>query len=433
MAGNITLTMSADDAKVIASLTKQAAKMREVTQEAGRARRQKRGFNDEAERSGGLVGRLVAQYGGLAAIIGTATAALRQFNEEQKRGVEARQSQFDAIKGLSQIAGGDTERLRSLQRQAENISVAQGISFQEASRTVFAGASQGFAEDDISFLGSLANTAISGESAANTVGQLRSVYGNLGSVRNTTSQILQAAEFSPVGFNEFSHGVAPSAASAQAIGTTQSELLAIISVLAKAAGGASEAGTQVAALAAYIQENGPVGNGILGAMYAIEQRVSALPENQIQQHFGRKEAFRAFIGIRNNFQEIKAVEAQILTAGDRDLVGQNISAVNEVFAPEILQRRAEQLNAFVEGANARGRLISEANQTIGNAASKTRDPGLAGAGSRFFGDLITDTAQNLGVNSLKPGDQNTDRDGIIIYLMDQIRRNTGGLNLSGNE
>ncbi len=278
----------------------------------------KRAFGDDAARS---LKNYVTGMLSVSAVIGTATAALRAYHEERKRGAESIRGAAAAQGELAQLAGGDPAKLQRMMDEVRRTREETGMGAAEAARLQFTLEGMGLA-DKREFFSRFRGIVGDPNALAEAAVTLQTAFGagETGGVENIVSKLFAGAGASKTDVSGLATALTQFAQPARAIGTTDEEAIALQSVLTNALKSPEVAGTQLKALATTMGRRGVGGRGLLGGMEGMQalmdQTVRELPagavaEEEIQKLFGSDEALSAFRAIQQNLPQILEITRSV--------------------------------------------------------------------------------------------------------------------------
>ena len=146
MAG-VVIEMSAKDAQAIREYDKLVEKNKQLKEEIKEVKKASKESSDEIQKgaidSKSKLMDLAASYGTMAAAVNISTRAIREFNEERRKGVESAQRMEVGIKDLATVAGSPAE-MRQMMAEMNSAASRYGITRDQAAAIKFASVSEGF-------------------------------------------------------------------------------------------------------------------------------------------------------------------------------------------------------------------------------------------------------------------------------------------------
>ena len=247
--------------------------------------------------------KLITMLGPGLGLLGAVRLVTKAFGEmaEARKEAGARLSEAEMGLGkLSQLAGGDPEKLKALVKKSVQFMAYGGApTLGEAATTMFELESAGATTDaQVKFFAQLYGIDNPAE-LATAAGKLRAGFGpkEAGTFREIMSKgVAAAAPVTGVGINEILQASLPGASVAAELGISDEELLAAVSILAQKAKSADVGGTQIEGLLRSLQKRGFVeehkGKSLIEMLDVIRKEKMDTPE--LIEYFGRKEAAAGF-------------------------------------------------------------------------------------------------------------------------------------------
>lgn len=315
--GNVTITLSGDDSKLIAALNRVIRKEDELGRAATKAGKSTKRATDGSTKSlgvmDGVLDGVAAKFGPAGAIaLGTAAMAkgfqvaldiIERMNQETDRLVQKQASAAAEFRSLAQLGGGDPGKVRELTAQSREFLAAGGAKNQaQATATIFAleSASINTAENRKAFaslggtIGDPAGFAKSARTLQASIGQEET-----GTVGDILSKAFAASAETSTTAPELLGAAAKAGAFASNLGISDEELLAAVSIASEKAGGAAEGGTNVRAFLKNIANDPEAARaaregGITGAIENIQSR-GLTGSVEFGEAFGKRaETFQGF-------------------------------------------------------------------------------------------------------------------------------------------
>ncbi len=177
----------------------------------------KRAFGDDAARS---LKNYVTGMLSVTAVIGTATAALRAYHEERKRGAESIRGAAAAQGELAQLAGGDPAKLQRMMDEVRRTREETGMPAAEAARLQFTLEGMGLA-DKRTFFSRFRGIVGDPNALAEAAVTLQTAFGagETGGVENIVSKLFAGAGASKTDVSGLATALTQFAQPARAIGT----------------------------------------------------------------------------------------------------------------------------------------------------------------------------------------------------------------------
>lgn len=386
--GQVTVTLTGDEARLVRSLQKVIDKEREVARkalEAGKAseqgqRRAQRSLNktnrelDRAKQKGdkafgsGAVGQLGKFAGALGGVSSAAGLLLKVFDEinasREKFAQSARDSEL-GMRSLAQLAGGDAAKLRALSGQARELYGQGGARSQnEAAGVVFQLESAGInTGENRKTFGDLFGVIDDPVTFARSARTLQAAMGSqeTGNIRGILSKAFAASGKSPAQAPALLEGAARGGAFARQLGISDEDLLAATAVTATTSGSAELGGTQAAALLKQLGRAKDPGlraalrdvggrSGLGGILSLLEDRGLTSQDGFTEQFGNRAEAFVALQSLRENRGLFESARDDQYSAERSDLVGRIIGSADADPSVRIArQRRIAEARAELAG------------------------------------------------------------------------------------
>jgi hypothetical protein len=253
----------------------------------------------------------------VTAIVGGLTKAFSAMAEERKRAAEGAKSTAFSLGELAQLAGGDRKVFKELLSRARTFGVAAGIKDKTlAGQIQFATTSQGLEGIRDEMIALIRGGVIKPEDAPElikSVGVFRTAFGaeETGTGSQILAKLLKGSARSQTSITGFGPSATIFAQEAKKIGASDEESLAILSVIGNALKSVDIASTTLASLSASMRKMGISGEGYLGALPALKERLSGMTEAEVIKEFGRKEAERAYSAIVDNLPAIQKELAEM--------------------------------------------------------------------------------------------------------------------------
>jgi hypothetical protein len=315
---------------------------------------------------------------------------------------------------LAEVAGGDPQKFQELLAKSRGISTQAGMSREQAAALTFAAASAGALGDVGTFADLHAQGIVSDpEQLMRATKTLQTAMGRqqTGSLRDITSKLLAAGEYSPQKIAQLGPATALAGVNAQDADVNTSELLAAVAIESTATGDASIAATMqkslqksLAALrssrpgkageaAIETDEEGHIldqkaqklrddarqvlakaGPGLMGQLHAI--RGMGLDAGQMQKLFGRQEGLMAYNILLRNEAQFEEARAGIGIAPSRDLVGK-VLGLTRADARQLAAGEARRSETAVEAAQSEafGADYNITEAVLGNVRAKSIQEG----------------------------------------------------------
>jgi len=280
---------------------------------------------------------MVMQFVSVGAVISQVTAALRAMREERAQAAEGARGIEEARGALAQLAGGDPAQLERMYTAA-SASRAQGLSPELAYNLQWQLEIAGMQADRDLYAGLYPKVA----DPAQLVGGIRTIRRSMGAAetgttREVLNKLMAAAAPSPITIEQFGPAMAAVASGGSALGYSDEDLMATLSMMAEVAPGTGEAqglmaATRLRGFMKTIQRKGIQAESPLAAARQIE--AMGMPGQALQRWMGGR--IQGFYGYRDILQQGGRIEevsgeiaaAQAGTGGPGDLV----SGMNRVFA-----------------------------------------------------------------------------------------------------
>lgn len=392
---NVTVNLSGDEARLLASLDRVVQKERQLATAAGDTGKKSREanevsartmqrVNEHQERTISQFGRMAAGLGAVATAAGIARQAIEMMN---KANDEAASKQRGAEKGLSslaQLSGGSPRRLRELTGAARSIYAGGGAAnMDEAARLVFSLESAGMLKERALF-GSLYGIVDSPATMARSAATLQSAMGagETGGARAILSKAMAASKYSPASAEALLEAASTGGGYMRSLGGSDEELLSANAIMATATGSAGEGGTTVASLlAALTKKGGYQGMSLRGMIEKIQSK--GMSDKALVKYFGRKEAFRAYDVLSRNLPQLEEISGAQREAQQSDLIGSIIESAR--LDPTLAAAREQRVGA-AQLELARGRRGIERNRSEA-VIDKVLSEHEAAGGSQFGGAL----------------------------------------------
>lgn len=230
--------MSSDEAKLLRGIQRVIEKQKALDEAMKKTGETSDEAGKKAEDAGGKMAKgegldqlkkMAVGWIGISSAIDFATAALREHNEERKRGLDSVDTLDDANRRLAQIST-SAEDLQGQQNRADSLSTRYGVSRERSRQLLFAARSEGFesfADDAARF-----DPLISMEASATTAGQVPTLFDKKISPREATALTLAAAEASRLDFESVAKSLPTATSGAAQAGSSPEETLSMLSVAA---------------------------------------------------------------------------------------------------------------------------------------------------------------------------------------------------------
>lgn len=389
--GNVTVTLSGDEARILRSIDKVIAKEKALAVAAHKAGQESKKGSDKARRghqenqqellktqremrklsrSGQKAFGEQARAGlsKFAVGIGLIAASLAKASEQMAR-IDAQRQKFASAQSggelgfrrLAQLGGGDAGKVKQFIEQSKELFSQGGASSQDqASDVIFQLQSAGENTEPNRKLVSQLFGVFS-----DTTGITRSAKGlqkslgkaETGSFKEIISKSLAASGGSPALAEDLLVGATKGAPFASQLGIGDEDLLAATAVNATALGGsASEGGTRVQALLKQLNKGKDLGlrkrlrdtakTGGLDRVLGVLEAEGFANQDKFSAEFGdRAEAFTGLTNLLNNRGDLRKLRAAQSAASQNDLVGKTILSADAADDGVFVSRQARSAKA----------------------------------------------------------------------------------------
>lgn len=356
--GNVHLEFTGDAyrfEKALAQSNAQIEKLKARLNETGRAgQRSSSQLEVGTKQADKAVAGMVTRYLSLAGAIGTVTTAMRAMHAERERGADLLSESARAYTPLAQLADSPAHYAHLI-REAEKSREEMGMSAGQAASLQSALTSMGIDEHRPMFaklhgVTDPAALAFGAQTVIEAMGREE-----VGTPIQAANKLFMASKISKTTVDQFAPAATIAAKPFGEIKATDEELLASISVMAKALKSADEAGTQLGALADVIHLQGRGGKGFWEGFAGIHQDLARIMEQApalerakiqrqlasaknktpeeldalaeqmesdesitaqaIKKYFGRKEARTAFLHMQAVAPEVMGVQQAVEAEG----------------------------------------------------------------------------------------------------------------------
>jgi len=334
------------------------------------------------------VGSVIASYVGLQAILGTTRRLFRELAEDRRRAAEETRGQMATMGQLAQLAGRDPQELARMQDAVKASRLEVGLTNEQATALQFTLESTGLARHRRMFAGMGLITETPSE-LVRGVSKMQEALGvsETGGARAVLNKLLAASKASETRVEEFAPMASIAAQEYKPLGGSDEELLATLSVLAKATKSPEAAGNMVAALSRVLTKKGLKG-GLLAGVEQIEEM--GLSEQGLIKYLGEARALRGYRAIRDQMGQIGAME-ETLAREDR------LSGKGADYISGMLQNLADdkRFQAVVAGRQQKQILALEREKDLGPGAvlMEAERAGLEAAGYRLDKSAVTRKAE----------------------------------------
>lgn len=294
---NVTINLTGDEARLLRALDKVIEKEKQVRD----------GFKETATQTKGdgdafLSGTVQNYITGLATVGGAIEGiklAWRQMREEQEIAARSIEGGESGLRRLAQLAE-TPQDLAHLKAEAEKTSRETGMSLDRAQALQFAIESQQLGGERGLF--SQVSQFAGAEPLSTGVGKMIAGFGagEVGGARAAINKLLVAAKTSDVDVESFAPTAAIFAGTAGAIGASDEEALAALSVLSPVFKSSETAGERIRALASFIQRKGFGGKGFKSGMEAIGADISEMTDVERGKYFGSQEVQQGYTAYAAN-------------------------------------------------------------------------------------------------------------------------------------
>lgn len=393
MAKTVKFTITTDQAQAIRGLAKFAVEMKKIEERtkkaAAAAREQGRAVDKAGDSMSNSVGKMLkmaAGYISIGAAAGAAMMAIRDFQAESER-IAAKQSQSElGISQLKQISKGDPDRFAHLIAESKKTFTEGGArSLEEAAAIQFQISSADLENQRKLVSESFETFGGDTSSVVKSAVSLQTAFGEkeTGSFRDILSKATAVSDFTTANVPEILSGAASAGVSASALGISDEEVLAAVSILAKAnEGSASIGGTQAEAIITAMLKQGEIGGTTFkGRSFA--ENITSIAEHdfkddaEIIKFFGRKEGFKGAGVLSKNLGQLESIAGGLGTAVDEDRIGvtNRLGDTNPALFAAKLKRQEDAINE-IEKEN-RGVLfnLAEAAETRLDTVEEKRGEG----------------------------------------------------------
>lgn len=305
--------------KVVTQQNKMSTGYKKVARESKKASRsQNKAFGSQSLSS------LKSYAAGIVSIgagIAVAKTALNAFLDVQKRAAAGVETIDDKTRKLIQISGGDKGRFKELRGLSRGLQKQEGFKQERALDFVFSGVSLGFGDEELARAGKIRRIEKRDPVAVlEGIAGLRAAFGKQalgGTLEKQLSALLVGAAKSKVGLAEIAKASLTPLQSVKALGGTEIEALAAVSVASGALPSTEEASTSVARLADVLAKDKKFrGKGLLENLRDLRGLTS---EEKIKQFGGNVRAKKGLDVLLARFPEfeatITAIEEAIVRGG----------------------------------------------------------------------------------------------------------------------
>lgn len=336
----VELKMTADEQQVIKALGASQAAVAKLEDKIKSLNEQlRKGGKDSEDTFGSKALNSLQNYAASVVSVGAVWAAtlatMQKVREENKQLSEGMKGQEAGLKRLSQVSS-STSEFESLVGTTKRVALTEGLGVPRAADIVFQAKSQGLMGDLPALAASSRFT--DAEAMIASVGKFKAAFGEAesGNAAALMSKFIQAASSSDVAIEDIARAAVVPAQAARSIGTTDEELLGLISTLSPAFKSPETAATRLQTLATVLNRGvtrktgrkvrDPVtrqlvdeeqqiqfsDRGILGGMAAFQ---SQFPAEFKQAMLQSVEAGAAASAITANLGTARTRVAEVTTAG----------------------------------------------------------------------------------------------------------------------
>lgn len=398
---------------------------------------------------GGKIATLAAGYVSVQSAIDAATAALRFYNAEQDKGLNRARASEISLGSLSQLAGGDTAKMRQMVESAKATSQGAGIDLDRAAQLQFQLESFGIADQRELFANLYGTVADPGQLASAAV-TARTAFGEkeAGSIRAILNKGLAASSLSKTTLEEMLSGISVAAPSMAQIGASDEQSLAAFAILSKARKAPEMAASEMQNLAQTMMRQGISGQGLFGGMDEIAKATAKMMDEERVKYFGSIEAMRGYATLRQEMPAIMSAYRDISAAGvagqGNDAVAAAIRVrreVPELAATERLrqgEQRTEQARMDTLAVGRAGQMsmleaIQEASLRRGEGSFRRWARGAAAETAQFLGaspETMLRAAAEMGVTDPNPTPTGLGAREVAEFSA-QVKRLTGAVQKTG--
>ena len=355
--GNVTVTLTGDEARILRSLDKVIAKERALAQageQAGKktvaAQRKVLNSQDKMERGAQKTGdsfitsaaKMSAAFAAPAKAIQIVMQALTDLDAKREAIASKQRDSERGLGSLAQLAAGNPMKLRRLVEAAKQTYMEGGAeNMDAAARQIFSLESAG-ALKERAFFSRLFGVVDDPATMARSAATLQTAMGEkeTGSMRDIVSKAMAASKYSPASAEALLQAASRAGGPGRMLGMSDEEILSSTAIMATATGSAEEGATTVnSLLTAMVKQGGFQGMKLTDAIKKVEGM--GLSDPELVKWFGRKEALRSYSVLKENLQKINEISAAQSFAQETDLSGRMLASRDLI--PEIVASREQRM------------------------------------------------------------------------------------------